>query len=146
MSSTYKYGPDDRHTYLRPIYDHLTEKHLLIPVSNLHLLGKDYPILEQAVLAEGTHVNFRIGIDPKDGGSFAFNLRLVTILPFDNCYGSPPQKLDSLSQKQPGGFHIDLHVAPFGVSLRSERCDLLTQHVKNKIPSDTYRTVHHPHQ
>jgi hypothetical protein len=137
MSSTYKYGPDDRHTYLRPIYDHATEKHLLIPVSKLHLLGTDYPMLEQAVLAEGTHVNFRIGIDPKDGGSFAFNLRLVTVLPFDNCYGSPPQKLDSLIQKQPGGFHIDLHVAPFGVSLRSERCDLLTQHVKNKIPSDT---------
>ena len=137
MSSTYKYGPDDRHTYLRPIYDHVTEKHLLIPVSKLHLLGKDYPILEDAVLAEGTHVNFRIGIDPKDGGSFAFNLRLVTILPFDNCYGSPPQKLDSLSQKQPGGFHVDLHVAPFGVSLRSERCDLLAQHVRNKIPTDT---------
>jgi hypothetical protein len=51
MSSTYKYGPDDRHTFLRPIYDHLGKKHLLIPVSNLHLLDpKESPVLEQAVL------------------------------------------------------------------------------------------------
>lgn len=137
MSSTYKYGPDDRHSYLRPIYDHVSKQHLLLPVSKLHLMGSEYPVLEQAVLAEGTHVNFRIGIDPTDGRSFAFNIKLVTILPFDNCYGSPPQKLDSLNQKQPGGFNLDLHVAPFGVSLRSERCELLAKHVKNKIPADT---------
>ena len=137
MSSTYKYGPDDRHTYLRPIYDHISKQHLLLPVSKLHLMGSEYPILEQAVLVEGTHVNFRIGIDPTVGRSFAFNIKLVTILPFDNCYGSPPQKLDSMNQKQPGGFKLDLHVAPFGISLRSERCELLAKHVEGKIPADT---------
>jgi hypothetical protein len=56
MSSTYKYGPDDRHTYLRPIYDNLGKKHLLIPVSNLHLLNKEFPMLEQSVLPQGTQV------------------------------------------------------------------------------------------
>jgi hypothetical protein len=100
-------------------------------------MGSEYPILEQAVLAEGTHVNFRIGIDPTVGRSFAFNIKLVTILPFDNCYGSPPQKLDSMNQKQPGGFKLDLHVAPFGISLRSDRCELLAKHVEGKIPADT---------
>ena len=59
MSSTYKSGADIKHTYLRPIYNHLGKKHLLIPVSNFHLLGHDYPNLEEAVLPSGTHVQFK---------------------------------------------------------------------------------------
>ena len=140
MSSTYKYGPDDRHTYLRPIYDNLGKKHLLIPVSHLRipiLNAKESPVLEQAVLPQGTQVQFKIGIDPITGNSFAFNLRLVTILPADNCYGSPPEKMESLTLQQPGGFKVDLHVAPFGIALRSERCDLLTTHVRDRVPKES---------
>ena len=137
MSSTYKYGPDDRHTHLRPIYDHVEKKHLLIPISNLHIMAKNFPMLEQAVLPEGTHVHFKIGINPTSGESFAFNLRLVTILPADNCYGSPPEKMQSMVRQQPGGFKVDLHVAPFGISLRSERCPLLRKHVADKVPKDS---------
>ena len=137
MSSTYKSGADIKHTYLRPIYNHLGKKHLLIPVSNFQLLGKDYPGLEEAVLPAGTHVQFKIGMLPIDGGSFAFNLRLCTILPFDNCYGSPPVKMESMVKRQPGGFPVDLHVAPFGISLRSEKCVQLAEHIKAKIPHDS---------
>ena len=137
MSSTYKSGADIKHTYLRPIYNHLGKKHLLIPVSNFHIFGPDYPNLEEAVLPTGTHVQFKFGIRPRDGGSFAFNLQLCTILPFDNCYGSPPVKMESMVQLQPGGFKVDLHVAPFGISLRSEKCYQLAQHIKDKIPHDS---------
>ena len=137
MSSTYKSGADDKHTYLRPIYNHLAKAHLLIPVSNLHLLGNDSPALEQALLPEGTHVHFKFGIKPGGGGSFAFNLRLVTILPFDNCYGYPPTKMESMVKLQPGGFQVDLHVAPFGIALRSELCDPFTTHIKDRIPHDS---------
>ena len=137
MSSTYKSGADIKHTYLRPIYNHLGKKHLLIPVSNFHLFGKDYPGLEEAVLPAGTHVQFKIGMLPTDGGSFAFNLRLCTVLPFDNCYGSPPVKMESMIKLQPGGFKVDLHVAPFGISLKSEKCELLNEHIKTKIPQDS---------
>ena len=137
MSSTYKSGADIKHTYLRPIYNHLGKKHLLIPVSNFHILGPDYPNLEEAVLPTGTHVRFKFGIRPSDGGSFAFNLQLCTILPFDNCYGSPPVMMESMVQLQPGGFKVDLHVAPFGISLRSEKCAQLAQHIKDKIPHDS---------
>ena len=137
MSSTYKYGPDDRHTHLRPIYNHVEKKHLLIPISNLHIMAKDFPMLEQAVLPEGTHVHFKIGINPSSGNPFAFNLRLVTILPADNCYGSPPEKMQSMVRQQPGGFKVDLHVAPFGISLRSERCPLLRKHVVDKVPKES---------
>ena len=137
MSSTYKSGADIKHTYLRPIYNHLGKKHLLIPVSNFHLLGSDYPGLEQAVLPSGNHVQFTFGKLPNDGGSFAFNLRLCTILPFDNCYGSPPVKMESIVKLQPGGFKVDLHVAPFGIALKSEKCEQLTEHIKDKIPHDS---------
>ena len=89
------------------------------------------------MLPAGTHVQFKIGMLPSDGGSFAFNLRLCTILPFDNCYGSPPVKMESMVKRQPGGFPIDLHVAPFGISLRSEKCEQLTEHIKAKIPHDS---------
>jgi hypothetical protein len=137
MSSTYKSGADIKHTYLRPIYNHIGKEHLLIPVSNFHLFGNDYPSLEQAVLPDGTHVQFKFGLLPSGGGSFAFNLRLCTILPFDNCYGSPPVKMESIVKLQPGGFKVDLHAAPFGISLRSEKCDLLAQHIKELTPHDS---------
>ena len=137
MSSTYKSGADIKHTYLRPIYNHIGKQHLLIPVSNFQLLGNDYPGLEQAVLPEGTHVQFKFGLLPSSGGSFAFNLRLCTILPFDNCYGSPPVKMNSIVKLQPGGFKVDLHVAPFGIQLRSEKCEQLAVHIKDRIPHDS---------
>lgn len=138
MGSTYKSGPDDKHTYLRPIYNHLGKKHILIPVSALHFSeAKDSPRLEQSVLPTGTHVNFKFGINPTTGNSFACNLQLITILPADNCYGSPPQKMESIVQMQPGGFKVDVHAAPFAISLRSERCDQLSNHIKTKIPSDS---------
>jgi hypothetical protein len=136
MSSTYKSGPDDKVTFLRPIYNHRTNKHLLIPVSALNFeVTKETPVLEQSVLPQGTHVRFVFSPGLATGKTYACNLNLVTILPADNCYGSPPKKVESITQKQPGGITIDLHVAPYGITLRSERCELLDKHLKGLIPS-----------
>ena len=138
MSSTYKSGPDDKVTYLRPVYNHGTEKHLLIPVSSLNFgETKETPILEQSILPQGTHVKFLFSPGLVKDKTFACNLSLVTLLPADNCYGSPPKKVTSITQLQAGGVHIDLHVAPFGITLRSERCDLLESHLKDLTPKDS---------
>ena len=94
MSSTYKSGPDDKVTFLRPIYNHRTEKHLLIPVSALNFeVTKETPVLEQSVLPQGTHVRFKFSPGLATGKTYACNLSLVTILPADNCYGSPPKRV-----------------------------------------------------
>ena len=51
LSSTYKFGPDDKVSFLRPIFNHQTEKYLLIPVSKLTLSdAKEVPDLEQSLL------------------------------------------------------------------------------------------------
>ena len=136
MSSTYKSGPDDKVTFLRPIYNHKTNKHLLIPVSALNFeVTKETPVLEQSVLPQGTQVRFVFSPGLATGKTYACNLSLVTILPADNCYGSPPKKVESITQQQPGGIAIDLHVAPYGITLRSERCELLDKHLKGLIPT-----------
>ena len=138
MSSTYKSGPDDKVTYLRPVYNHGTQKHLLIPVSSLNFgETKETPILEHSVLPQGTHVRFLFSPGLNKEITFASNLSLVTLLPADNCFGTPPVKVTSITQLQPGGVPLDLHVAPFGITLRSERCDLLGSHLKDLTPSDS---------
>ena len=138
MSSTYKSGPDDKVSFLRPIFNHKTESYLQIPVSRLTLGdSKETPDLEQSLLPQGTHVKFKFCPGLTTGKTYAGNLSLVTILPADNTYGSPPIKVDSIIQQQPGGVPVDLHVAPYGITLRSNRCTLLTQHVKELIPKDS---------
>ena len=137
LSSTYKSGPDDKVSFLRPIFNHQTEKYLLIPVSKLTLSdSKEVPDLEQSLLPQGTHVKFKFSPGLTTGKTFACNLSLVTVLPADNTFGSPPRKVDSICQQQPGGVSVDLHVAPYGITLRSNRCALLCQHMKELIPGD----------
>ena len=137
LSSTYKSGPDDKVSYLRPIYNHKTEDYLLIPVSKLTLEdGKETPDLEQSLLPQGTHVKFKFSPGFTNGKPYACNLNLVTILPADNTFGSPPRKVDTIIQAQPGGVPVDLHVAPYGITYRSNRCPLLCRHVSELIPKD----------
>ena len=138
MSSTYKSGPDDKVSFLRPIFNHKTESYLQIPVSRLTFGdAKEIPELEQSLLPQGTHVKFKFSPGLTTGKTYACNLSLVTILPADNTFGSPPKKVDTIIQQQPGGVPVDLHVAPYGITLRSNRCTLLTQHVKELIPKDS---------
>ena len=145
MSSTYKSGPDDKVTFLRPVYNHGTNEHLLIPVSSLYVgESKETPILEQSVLPQGTHVRFLFSPGLVNDKTFACNLSLVTMLPADNCFGSPPKKINSITQLQPGGVSVDLHVAPFGITLRSERCELLDTHLKELTPDESIALhIHH---
>ena len=137
LSSTYKSGPDDKVSFLRPIFNHKTESYLLIPVSKLTLSdAKEVPELEQSLLPQGTQVKFKFSPGLTTGKTYACNLSLVTILPADNTFGSPPKKVDTIIQPQPGGVPVDLHVAPYGITLRSNRCALLCQHMMELIPKD----------
>ena len=84
-------------SFLRPIFNHQTEKYLLIPVSKLTLSdAKEVPDLEQSLLPQGTHVKFKFSPGLTTGKTFACNLSLVTILPADNTFGTPPKKVDSI--------------------------------------------------
>jgi hypothetical protein len=138
MSSTYKSGPDDKVSFLRPVYNHQTEKHLLIPVSKL-ILGdsKEVPDLEQSLLPQGTHVKFKFSPGLTSGKTYACNISLITVLPADNTFGSPPKKVDSISLQQQGGVMVDLHAAPYGITPRSTRCPLLSLHRMELIPKDS---------